>query len=138
MRNVFKLVVEVNEDINKNPLPKKRFTRRQQHLPAAETYHEYLEHVRSEFNDAIARTDEDHWIRQYVGYDREPITDTGTMEWRMDIQIHFKGYSHGDPENIFGAIADALFTQDKYLSGSFFFDHNHKDSPSVVVEIYIP
>jgi hypothetical protein len=39
----------------------------------------------------------------------------------MDIKIFWSSDHHGDPDNIFKGIADALFTDDKYLSGSFNF-----------------
>lgn len=37
----------------------------------------------------------------------------------MDIDIEWGSGVHGDAENVFGSIADALFKQDKYLNGSF-------------------
>lgn len=37
----------------------------------------------------------------------------------MDISILWKDNAHGDAENVFGSIADALFKQDKWLDGSF-------------------
>ena len=37
----------------------------------------------------------------------------------MDLTIRWKHNAHGDPENIFGSIADSLFFQDKDLDGSF-------------------
>lgn len=37
----------------------------------------------------------------------------------MDIFIFWADGKHGDPENIFGSIADALFWDDKHLCGSF-------------------
>lgn len=37
----------------------------------------------------------------------------------MDIKIFWRDDRHGDPENVFGSIADALFYNDKYLDGSF-------------------
>lgn len=36
----------------------------------------------------------------------------------MDLVIRWADDAHGDPENCFGSIADALFSQDKYLYGS--------------------
>lgn len=37
----------------------------------------------------------------------------------MDLTIFWCHGTHGDPENIFGSIADSLFSQDKWLDGSF-------------------
>jgi len=41
------------------------------------------------------------------------------MRAKMAIVIRWKNNAHGDAENIFGSIADALFSQDKWLDGSF-------------------
>ncbi len=53
----------------------------------------------------------------------------------MSILIHWMGHSHGDPENIFGSIADALFSQDKYLAGEFDFRQSEDDCGHVDVTI---
>lgn len=37
----------------------------------------------------------------------------------MSINIFWADNTHGDPENVFGSIADSVFFQDKYLDGSF-------------------
>jgi Holliday junction resolvase RusA-like endonuclease len=37
----------------------------------------------------------------------------------MDIKIFWMNGIHGDPDNIFKGIADALFKNDKFLDGSF-------------------
>lgn len=42
---------------------------------------------------------------------------------RMDIKIAWANEHHGDPDNIFKGIADALFYDDKHLAGSFEFEH---------------
>lgn len=56
---------------------------------------------------------------------------------RMDILIHFPDETHGDPENIFGSIADALFVNDKHLKGSFDFCHAADGKGRVEVKITI-
>ena len=37
----------------------------------------------------------------------------------MNIVIYWNKGNHGDAENVFGSIADSLFSQDKWLDGSF-------------------
>lgn len=37
----------------------------------------------------------------------------------MQISIFWNKGNHGDAENVFGSIADSLFSQDKWLDGSF-------------------
>lgn len=123
----FKFSIHGNHENEKgNPLPKHRKTFRQQWTPEARRYHEYLDYVRALFLDALskggrlkgrAKFDAQHLT--FVG--RKPL-DTGKRKCRMEIFITWGSNAHGDPENIFGAIADAIFEQDKYLSGSFDFD----------------
>ena len=50
------------------------------------------------------------------------------------MNIYFKDKTHADSDNIFKGIADSLFQNDKYVSGSFdfFYDANN---PRVEVEI---
>jgi Holliday junction resolvase RusA-like endonuclease len=37
----------------------------------------------------------------------------------MDIKVYWMNGNHGDPDNIFKGLADALFINDKFLDGSF-------------------
>ncbi len=48
---------------------------------------------------------------------RKPI-NLGT-KMRMDLKIFWRDGKHGDPDNIFKGIADAIFVNDKNLDGSF-------------------
>jgi len=50
----------------------------------------------------------------------------------MNIQIFWHGENHGDPDNVFKGIADALFADDKHLDGSFNSQHQ-KGDPRVEV-----
>ena len=57
----------------------------------------------------------------------------------MDTTFVFTSRKHPDPENIFGAIADALFFNDNQLSGSF--QHSYgtkKDVPMAIVTLTLP
>jgi len=130
-----------HEDPSGNPLPKHRLTRRQQWSDKAERYHEYLEYVRGAFLDAIAKRGvikaADKWMLEHIGYTGRKPLFTGTEKCRMKIFIHWSSKAHGDPENVFGAIADAIFEQDKYLAGSFDWEYCPKKQGRVDVEIEI-
>lgn len=130
-----------HEDKNGNPLAKARFTRRQIFAGYADRYQEWLEYVRGVFFDAIhkggrisARQKFDGQHLTFVG--KKPIPDIGKKS-RMEIFITWSAKTHADPENVFGSIADALFTQDKNLAGSFDFDERIGKSASVRVRIWI-
>ena len=118
-----------HEGANKNPQPKARFTHRQyrvrtrggRRIEKVERYQEYLDHVRASFLDSCVkdgRITRKEFRDAYYGLGPK-LLKTGKRKVRMDIFITWGSDSHGDPENIFGAIADALFVDDKYLAGSF-------------------
>lgn len=107
-----------------NPMPKIKYTARQQWLERVQNYVEWKSHVVDEYLEALEQVN-DEWYdeaAERVMFGNKPIV-TGTKAMRMDIFIAFRGRSHADPENVFGSIADALFTNDKYLAGSFDYTH---------------
>ena len=52
------------------------------------------------------------------GVEEKPINIPGYL-MQLDLDIRFKDGHHGDPDNVFKSIADALFVQDKNLYGTF-------------------
>lgn len=124
-------------DENGNPLPKHRKTGRQQHTPAAQRYHEYLDHVRTSFIDQCAPNGRAKFDAQHLSFiGRKPL-NTRDRKCKMSIFIEYADHTHGDPENIFGAIADAIFENDKYLSGEFDFNPIPTGQGKVTVRIEI-
>lgn len=69
--------------------------------------------------DESKGTDIEAMIVRNIGKLGKPFTSSQEIPARMDIVITWKNEAHGDSENVFGSIADALFKQDKYLAGSF-------------------
>jgi len=49
----------------------------------------------------------------------KPITLERGQRARMDLTIYWKNGAHGDPDNIWKGIADALFKNDRNVDGSF-------------------
>lgn len=124
-----------HENPHGNPLPKHRKTFRQQWTPEARRYHAYLDYVRACFLDGTTRSRKEFRDCFYV-LGPKPLR-TGDKKCRMRIKIYWSSRAHGDPENIFGAIADAVFEQDKYLAGEFDFEYCPKKRGRVDVEIEI-
>lgn len=85
--------------------------------------------------DALKPTNFYPMIVRNIGLHGKPFNTSQDYPARMDILIRWKNGTHGDPENVFGAIADALFHQDKYLAGSFDWDRKEKGSGKVEVTI---
>lgn len=60
------------------------------------------------------------------------------QKYYMDIKIYFYDKTHGDSDNVYKGINDALFNEplnDKYIAGSFDFFYD-KENPRVEVSIY--
>lgn len=69
-----------------------------------------------EYDDATSRI---VGIREPGGNTDEKPIDVKSHLMQLDLTIAFKNAAHGDPDNIFKGIADALFVQDKNLYGTF-------------------
>lgn len=99
------------EDPCGNPMPKLKMTGRQHWTPRARKYVAWKAHVVGAYRQAGGL-----WMDQI---EAKPIVLWPEQRAHMDVTIFFKNKAHGDGENIFGSIADALFKNDKYLDGSF-------------------
>ncbi|HOB90282.1 MAG TPA: hypothetical protein PKG74_03070, partial [Candidatus Colwellbacteria bacterium] len=108
-----------------------------QWTPEARRYHGWLDYVRAEFLGALQKAgkiNRKEWRDFFYILGPKPL-HTGRKKCRMRIFITWSSGAHGDPENIFGSIADALFESDKYLSGEF--DFNAKPGTAGRVDIDI-
>jgi hypothetical protein len=50
------------------------------------------------------------------------------------VHIYFKDKRHGDPDNVYKGILDALYRQDKYVAGCVDFGYD-RDNPRVLITI---
>jgi len=109
-----------HEDIHENAIPKLKKTRAQQWSPEAQRYTAWKGHIQHAFFDSLAGEGIDYPVHiRIMRLFRKPIKLNVPGKAVMDIRIFWKDNTHGDPENIFGSIADALFFNDKNLDGSF-------------------
>lgn len=115
-----------HEGPTNNAIPKLKKTGKQHWTPAARRYVKWKEHcVRALLEELERRSPAAarEAAKNYAIFGKPLVL--ATRRARMDIVIVWSDGHHGDPENIFGSIADALFHNDKYLAGSFDF----KDEP---------
>lgn len=119
------------EDGAANAIPKQRLTRAQSWTPKAQRYDAYKRWVRTQLVTGARILDEHptdeqrRWLQERIrdaALDRKPF-DTRSAPARMTVVLHWRDEHHPDPENAFGAIADALFDDDKHLAGAFEFEH---------------
>lgn len=104
---------------NGNAMPKVKLTKGQQWTPKAKLYAAWKGYVVSQLLDQKRGTKWEAMIIRNIGLHGKPFRTSIDMRATMQLTIHWGDNKHGDPENIFGSIADALFSQDKYLDGSF-------------------
>lgn len=101
-----------------NPIPKIKKTFRQKWTPEARRYTGWKCHVQGAFIKSLIGIEYKYHIR-FLRVFQKPIKLAEGEKARMEIKIFWRDDKHGDPENVFGSIADALFYNDKYLDGSF-------------------
>lgn len=106
-----------------NAMPKIKLTKRQQWTDRAQAYKAWKKHVVDQLlfasvdqhgklrNELVGVIDPLAEVKPFCLQDRKKAT--------MQILIQWKDWAHADCENVFGSIADALFQNDKYLTGSF-------------------
>ena len=109
-----------------NPLPKLKMTKGQQWTERAHNYTTWKSHVVAALIDEVNGTINFQKISLNIAKTGKPFATVKDKPMRMDILIHWCGDVHGDPENVFGSIADSLFKQDKYLAGAFDFGEDWK------------
>lgn len=116
--------------IDREPMAKLKMTGKQHWLPKAQKYVQYKEYVKGRFLDALIGDDfRAIGERSMIEKGHKPIPKRDRTFARMDIMIYYTSHVHADPENVFGGIADALFCDDKYLAGSFDYEHIGGTSP---------
>lgn len=108
------------QDPTGNPKPKIRKTRAQSWTPAVREYIRWKQYVQAALIDALQKINREaaRDAARNIAAVGKPLVLGDRLAF-MDIEISWKGNAHGDPENIFGSIADALFYNDKHLYGSF-------------------
>ncbi len=101
-----------------NPFPKLKMTGNQSWTPKAQSYAAWKRHVQNALMASVTPADL-AWMEENIYNHKKPIVLPTDQIAFMFIKISFAGKTHGDPENIFGSIADALFHNDKNLYGHF-------------------
>lgn len=127
--------VEFHFTIPGQPMAKIRKTRFQAWRPEVKRYASYKDKVRHAFIEYMGNKSAPY-VKTWIA-DGKPLHVPLTSKIWMEVEIVFNNEIHGDPEGIFGAIADSLFGNDKHCAGSFDFSHDRQATPKVDVSIYI-
>lgn len=104
-----------------NPMPKLKMTGKQHWTPRAQEYAKWKDHVVGSFFDSIRTAvapaqsiaDMQRLYANNLARYGKPFVLNAIEHAFMSLRIYWSNKAHGDPENIFGSIADALFVNDK-------------------------
>lgn len=126
------------EDPYGNPVPYFRITSQSRFSEGAKRYHQWCDFVRARFLDATVKL-EDFNIADFGDIhdviEKKPIPATKRKQW-MSLKIYWANKKHGDCDNVFKGIADALFMNDKYLASEGF-DYEYCPDKKGRVEVTI-
>lgn len=119
-----------------NPIPYCRITAASKFRKDSMRYYKWKEFVCAEFITATFGTNFAGILEAIRVKNRQkPIELEKGQKAIMDLTIYWKDEKHGDPDNIFKGIADALFQDDKNLDGSFKSSVSGKGSVYVKIKI---
>ncbi len=113
MRTLSFTIIGNHKDPKGNPVPKLKMTGRQHWTPKAKEYVLWKQHVQQAFINSMSQAGRDMMEKDF--YPGKPIRLANGEHALMRLRIKWKDNTHGDPENIFGSVADALFENDKNL-----------------------
>lgn len=102
-------------------------------------YNNWKGYVVANFIDAIDKMDKDERekIKSHINFlNSKPIVATENKIY-VKIYIEFKDKTHGDGDNIFKGICDALFMNDKYIAGEFDYEYSKDKIGKIDIEITI-
>lgn len=126
------IILGNQEDIKGNAIPKLRMTQNSKWTKQAKRYMAWKEYVCSCF-----------WIKAKkdglgeAGYKLVMnIKPFQKQRGFMSINITWNKENHGDPESIFGSIADALWENDKHLDGMFTAQHGNIPQVKIMLKVY--
>ena len=133
-----RITIEGNADDPKgSPLAKIRKTGKQSWTPAVQRYARWKDFVLDEYHRQTRTREKWIYNKKKKLVREKPLVTSKESPGRMHVKIEWKNDVHADPEGVFGSIADALFSQDKYLSGSFEADPDPDPKGQGKVEIII-
>lgn len=105
------------ENTQGNPVPYFRTTQGSRWSPGAKRYSEWKEYVVARYLDAVREQGDESDIKlaEQNAFFGHPIDTTSPV--RVAIKVFWADNTHGDLDNILKGILDALFKNDKCVSG---------------------
>lgn len=119
-----------------NPIPKLKMTGNQSWTPQAKKYVAWKEYVSAAFYDGLEEDKKKRHAKNIAEYGK-PIRLVYSQCALMVLHVRWANETHGDPESIFGSIADAIFVNDKELDVVVFTKHSKDKTGEVDGSIFI-
>lgn len=116
-----------------NPIPYFRTTQKSKWSDPAQRYATWKSYVRGALFDSGCKFTPS-MVQQY-GADRPPLVLEKGQKAYMDIFITWADETHGDSDNVFKGIADAVFENDKHMAGAFNYCHGEEGGVEVRIAI---
>ena len=109
------------EDGTGNPIPYTRTTRGSHWNEKTKRYNAWKEFVVGEFLKSIENNYPEYLQKfQHNWINRGKLIELKKdAKVKVDMVIEWKNKNHGDPDNVWKGIVDALFDEDKNIDGSF-------------------
>ncbi|GIW70341.1 MAG: hypothetical protein KatS3mg101_1088 [Patescibacteria group bacterium] len=120
-----------------NPVPYVRSTRGALWRKDGKRYAEWKNYVQEQLIPLILTPETYNEFCKRIAQGKKPIALGKNQKAKMDIKIFWKNRQHGDGDNVWKGIADALFENDKNLDGSFESEQSPYGEGRVEVKITI-
>jgi len=115
------------------PVPYTRTTQRAKFVSERwKKYADYKNTVVTAFLAALI--DKKEWRKVLNNYYKSGKLIKTKRKLYVEVIMYFKDKGHGDPDNIFKGVLDALFVTDKYVAGKFDFFYD-ADNPRLEITI---
>lgn len=111
------------EDKEGNPIPYLRSTRNSQWNEATKRYNAWKDYVRKAFFEMakIAKPSSEYNLLELTSFKKgKPIDMKKGVAADVSVVIFFANNTHGDGDNVFKGIVDALFVNDKEIRAGKF------------------
>jgi len=115
-KGCYKFTIQGNQEggLN-NPIPYTVTTTRSKYTKRYQRYNLYKQYIRASFN---------YYTDLAIRHDYQLYTTGFTI---LECDIYFKNKAHGDGVNVYKAIEDSLFYNDKYMCGKYAIGYDLKN-----------
>lgn len=121
--------------VNGRPVPYTRTTQKQKfNSKQWQRYRDYKAKVQADFLNSLEDRNLRRECAQSMVSNGKPVYTYNRKVW-VNIMIYFDTQHHGDPDNIFKGVLDALLVNDKLVAGQFDFKYDRQPRLEIALEV---